>query len=515
MNKAEKFKQLTCTQKVRADLRGSSVRAATFIGAVGVIEFIIRIGSTAILARLVLPEHFGLVMMVTAVTAVADQFRDLGLSAATVQRKDISHEEVTNLFWINVAAGLSIALLICAVSPIISLYYKESRLTPITCILATNFIWGGLMVQHQALLTRQLKLGHTSIIRLLASFISTALAVLLAWMGFGYWSLIWREVSRSVLLTVGMCLCCPWIPGLPSRKTDVRGLIHFGTKLAGAHILATISSGVDRLLIGRYWGPSPVAMYRQAYQLLVIPMEQLIGPVYQVSQPGLSMLQAEDRRYCRFYQKVLAVVCFASMPVSLFVAVYYQEITRIVLGRNWSFAAPILMILSFGTFMKQAGNSATWVLITRGRAKTYLVLAVVQSVAVIGFMMVGVKWGPRGVAVADVAVTYVLIWPKLHYSFKDSPVTMGAFFAAIARPALSSILMCLVLMLLQLVLPTLSAPVSLVLGGCVAMVIFPTAWLLLPGGKAELMGLASDLLSALQKRKAKRTKPVEPVSVAD
>src|SRR5882724_9588566 len=236
MTKAEKFKQLTCTQNVRENLRTSSVRAAALIGAAGAFEFVLRIVSTALLTRLLLPEQFGLVMMVTAVTAVADQFRDLGLSSATIQRKDISCEEVTNLFWINVGLGVFISLVICGVSPLISAYYRDPRLTLITCVLATNFIFGGLMVQHQALMTRRLKLGHTSTVRLLSSLLSTILAVVLAWMGFGFWSLIWREVARSALLTAGMWLCFPWVPGLPCRKTSVRGLIHFGTDLTASYI---------------------------------------------------------------------------------------------------------------------------------------------------------------------------------------------------------------------------------------------------------------------------------------
>ena len=154
MNQSEKFRRLFCTEAIRKDLRTSSVRAAGFTWAAGTADFVLRIGSTAILGRLLLPEQFGLIMMVMAVTAIADQFRDLGLSTATVQRKEISHQEVTNLFWINVLAGILIAAVVCAASPLVSEYYKEPRLTLITCILATNFIFGGLMVQHQALLTR-------------------------------------------------------------------------------------------------------------------------------------------------------------------------------------------------------------------------------------------------------------------------------------------------------------------------------------------------------------------------
>jgi len=513
MDQAKKFERLLCTQAIRNDLRRSSVRAAAFTGLASGGDFIIRIGSTAILARLLLPEYFGLVMMVTAVTAIADQFRDLGLSAATVQRKEINHAEVTNLFWLNLAAGLLVASIVCALSPVISIYYKESRLTLITCILATNFIWGGLMAQHQALLTRQLKLGHTSVIRLSSSVLSTILAIILAWMGFGYWALVWREVARGVLIAAGMWICFPWIPGLPSRTTNVRGLIHFGANLCAANILASLSSGVDRFLLGRYWGPNSVAMYRQAYQLLVTPMEQALGPVYQVTQPGLSMLQAEAERFRRFYQKALTLVCVATMPLSLFVAVYAAEITRVILGKKWHDAAPILMILSFGTFMKQAVGSAAWVLITRGRSKTYLALTVAQNATVIGFMLIGVQWGAKGVAVADVAATYALMWPVLYYCLKDSPVSIGAFLSGTSRPAFASVVMYVLLGILHGILPAVGAPAALALGALVALILFGGAWLAIPGGKAELLVLVADVRSALQ-RKVAVQKTVEPVPVA-
>src|SRR5262245_55314580 len=219
MTKAERFQRLTCTAKIRGDLRTKSVRAATFAWTAGVGYFVLRFGSTAILARLVLPEHFGLVMMITAVTSIADQFRDLGLSTVTVQRSEITYEEISNLFWVNVGAGLLIAVVVCATSPLLAVYYKEPRLIVPTCFLATNFVWGGLMVQHQALLTRQLKLGYTSTIRLLSSLFSTVLAVALAWKGFGYWALVWREFVRCGLLALGMWAAFPWMPGLPSRRT--------------------------------------------------------------------------------------------------------------------------------------------------------------------------------------------------------------------------------------------------------------------------------------------------------
>jgi PST family polysaccharide transporter len=508
MNRAEKFERRICNQTIRQDLRGKSVRAAVFSGTAAAGDFILRFGSGAILARLVLPEHFGLVMMVTAVTGIADHLRELGLSAATVQERDITYGQVTNLFWINALAGLGIAGIICALSPLVSGYYRDSRLTAITCLLATNFIFGGLMVQHEALLTRQLKFGHTSMVRLLSSAVSAVLAIVLAWRGFGYWALVWREVVRSVLLAAGMWLCFPWIPGLPSRKASVRRLIGFGTNLTIANLLATLSEGVDRLIIGRFWGAAPIGIYRQAFQLIAVPTDQVPTMIYCTAQPGLCMLQADGSRYQRYYQRALAAVCIIVMPISLFVALYSTEVTRVMLGRRWTASAPILMILSFGTLIKQPVTSATWALISCGRAKTYLALTIIQNLTLIAFMFVGVRWGINGVAMAYVAATYFLVWPKLHYSLKGSPISMGVFLAPLVRPAVASAVMALALVILRFAAPGLPAIPSLAIGTLTGFVVFCVTWLLMPGGKAEVLSAICDLRSALR-RKTPELSPAE------
>ena len=513
MTKAERFQKLTCTAEIRSDLRTKSVRAATFAWTAGAGDFALRFGSTAILARLVVPEHFGLVMMVTAFTSIADQFRDLGLSTATVQRKAITHEEVSNLFWINVTAGVVVALVACAASPLLAAYYKESRIIVPTCLLAANFVWGGLMVQHQALLTRRLQLGSTAMIRLLSSLLSTALAVILAWRGFGYWALVWREFVRCALLTIGMWVACPWMPGPPSRSTSVWALVTFGADLSLANIIGSISGTSDRFLLGRFWGAVPTALYRQAYQLLVLPTEQLINPVYHVTHPGLSMLQTDPTRFRAFYSKVVTIACVAAMPLSLFVAVYSAEITRVVLGRRWAGSAPLLLILSLSNFIKQPVGSTTFVLLAQGRSRLYLVLTLLQNVAAITFMSIGVHWGTTGIAYAEVAATYALIVPRVYYTFKDSPLPIGSFFATIARPAVVSIVMATVLLILRQSLPAMGGLAVLAIGTVTAATVFPTTWMLLPGGRGELFALVSDVSSALIRKTSSRS-PAETVGVA-
>jgi PST family polysaccharide transporter len=505
---SQKFHVLICTTAVQSDLRGKSVRAAALTWLTGMFDFALRIGSTAVLARLLLPDQFGVVMMVTAVTAIAEQFKDLGLSTATVQRKEITFEEVTNLFWINVAAGTLMALLVCASAPLISSYYKDSRLTPVTCALALNFIFGGLMVQHQALLTRRLQLGTTSMVRFLSSLISTGLAILLAVKGFSYWSLVWREVSRAFLLTFGMWLCLPWVPRFPFWGQSVRSLMRFGVDLSAANIAATLTAGMDRFLLGRFWGANAVGFYRQAYQLLIVPVDQLLSPVYNVAQPGLSMLQNDPPRFRQFYRKVLTVICFVTMPLCVFVAVYSPEITHVLLGANWNSAAPVLMILSISAFVRQPIGSAAFILITRGNSRVYLKVTLAQIVVGVVSLCIGVRWGIIGVAMADVAATYLMLFPRLHFCLKGSPFLIGDFLRAMVRPVAASAALAMALLALHLTLPLRPLP-GLVVAVLTALIVFPGIWLLLPGGQRELFGILGDLQVAWKRKegKARATAP--------
>ena len=162
------------------DLKKRSVRGLTASVVAEGIDFVLRVGSMSILARLLLPEYFGLLTMVMVVTAVADRLKDLGLTVATIQRKAITHEEVSTLFWINAAGGLALTLIVAACAYPLAWFYKEPRLIPITLAMATTFIWSSLSIQHAALLNRQMKYARLATIQNSATVLSLVISVALA-----------------------------------------------------------------------------------------------------------------------------------------------------------------------------------------------------------------------------------------------------------------------------------------------------------------------------------------------
>jgi PST family polysaccharide transporter len=500
MKQAERFAQICArTTAARKNLKGKSVRGAVFLAMGGGIDFILRLASTVIMARLLSPEDFGLVAMVLAVTVIAEQFRDLGLSMATIQSQEISHEQVTNLFWVNTAAGALFGLAICGAAPLIAGFYGDQRLIPITFAISTNFLWGGLTVQHQALLSRQMKQAHMATIRLSASLISLALAVFLAIHNFGYWALAWREVARIFLVAAGMWVCCGWIPGLPSSKGEIGRLLRFGSDLTLTQFVIASVSSLDRLLIGRFFGAGLVGMYRQAQQLIMAPIEQLNAPIYSVSQPGLSMLHADPCRYRRYYQRILLVFSLATMPLGLFSAIYAHEITFVVLGSKWAGAAIFLRIFGLATFLRPTLETSSLVLVTCALSQRLLLIALIENAVLAILMLTGIRLGALGVASAYLSTMIVLLFPKLYYSFLGTPVSLGVFFKAISAPLIASGAMAGVLLVFRGFGAGQGYTISLIWGCGVAATVYAIILLMLPRGRNELTALYSDVLSSLQR----------------
>jgi O-antigen/teichoic acid export membrane protein len=489
----ERFKRYANTDDVRADLKSKSVRGAVYLASSGGADLVLKVVTIALLSRLISPEHFGFIGMVTAVTALVDGFRDLGLSTATVQRPTITHQQVSNLFWINAAAGAAFGLLFCAVAPLIAAFYNEPRLTDVTIGMAVVVFIAGLSIQHSALMTRQLRQGELAVIFLGSSALSTLVAWLLAMWGWGYWALVWREISRSLLSLIGVWIKCRWVPSWPRHSAGTGEMLRFGRDLGLTSLLTALISNIDRLLIGRVVGATAVGMYRQAQSLLMVPIEHVNAPIISVSQPALSALQHDPDRYRRYYEKIVLLVSLTTVPCGLFVAVYAEEVTQLVLGQQWTPAAVFVKIFAIAEPIRPTIGTSAVVLITCGKSSRFLFLAIAHSVLLVLLIFSGLGWGAEGVAMAHVATTVLLMIPKLHLSFVDTPVTMESFWRAARLAVFAGLVMALGLSLVKIYLPVGGPLPTLILGGLVGGLLYLGVWLMHARGRIQLQALGQDL----------------------
>lgn len=191
------------TDHLKADIKGRSVRGGAVTMVAQICKFILQMGSTIVLARLLTPQDYGLVGMVTAVTGFIAALKDMGLSMATVQKAEINHSQVSTLFWVNVALSLFLAVVTAALAPFIAEFYDEPRLSLITLVLASGYIFGGLSVQHQALLNRQMRFTSLAIIDITSMLLGIATAIVLGWYQTGVWALVFMQLATGVVYTVG------------------------------------------------------------------------------------------------------------------------------------------------------------------------------------------------------------------------------------------------------------------------------------------------------------------------
>jgi len=502
---AKPYQHLFETHPITADLKSKSIRGGIFTLTGESLNLILNIASTSVLARLLMPVDFGLLGMVFALTAIADRFKDFGLSTATIQKKEISHSEVTNLFWINAAVGFTISLFISLLSGTIANFYHEQRVTYIAIVISTTFVFSGLTIQYQALLRRRMQFGAIAVINTGSHVLSSILAIVLALRGHAYWSLVWKEVSRHILVAIGTWALCPWIPGLPDRKTNVARLILFGRDITVFNLITFFTKSVDQILLGKFSGANALGIYRQAFQLIMVPAAHLTYPIHAVSESAFSVLQNDALKYRRAFQKTVTALSMATMPLAVFVFLYPKQIILLLLGARWSSAENILQILALAAFVRPAISTMGFVMITCGKTARYAVLGLIDSIVLLAAVGLGINWGPTGVASGHVAATYIVFLPLLWCAFRGTPVDLTLWAQAIVRPAISSLLMAGVLYLLSSLITFENSISAISFSAFVGAMCYLAAWMTLPGGRPILREFLSDFLLPFNKTRTAHT----------
>ena len=427
------------TEHLRADLTRRSVRGGFLTITSQGVQFLFSTISTIVLARLLMPADFGLVAMVTALTGLAQGFADLGLSEATIQREDITQEQVSTLFWINVSIGLALTLATAGIAPLLAWFYKEPRLSLITLVISPTFLIGGLRVQHDALLRRQMRFTALSIRDITTCAVGVLTSVTMAWKGAGYWAIVTLPLAANFTQMTLSWAMVRWIPGLPRRDSGVRPLIGFGSRVALSYIMGNLNRSADATLIGWYWGAGPLGLYSRAYNLLMLPVRQLGAPARSVAVPAFSRTQNDPERFARYYLRMVNLILWISTPVFGFLFIVAEPVIVLTLGAKWQEAAPVFQILTISALCQLLLESVGWLLVSRGESDRLLKLLLMISPVIIGSFLVGLPFGIKGVALSGSLVLLGIFPLLLSFVFRGTPLTLRRLAKSISCPILLSL----------------------------------------------------------------------------
>lgn len=437
MSQAPAFDPLA-TDHLETDLGRRSLRGALIsFGSQGV-RFSAQFGGTIILARLLPPHAFGLIAMIAALTVLMDLVKELGLSAATIQRPSITQEQVSTLFWINTAFGLGLALLLVLAAPAIAHFYGEPDLAPITRWLAAGFALSGPAIQHWALLRRQMRFGAIAGIETGAELVGVGLAIWLALDGWNYWALVVQRLAVPGITLIATWLLCPWRPGLPSRQVDLSQFVRFGASVTGFNLLTAASRSLDQVLIGWLWGPALLGFYERAAKLVLVPVNNINAPLYAVAMPALSRLDGQPERYRAAFLLILEKFAMVTMPPAALAMVAADWVVAVLFGPQWRDATGFVACFSAAAITLPITLAIGLLYQSQNRPGELLRAALLDSLLVAAAILIGLPFGPLGIAMAYAIAGLVARLPMACWlGGRRGPVTMRDMLPAIL-PALGT-----------------------------------------------------------------------------
>jgi len=460
-------------------------------------SFILRTGSLMALARLLDPKDFGLVGMVTVFTGVLNLFRDFGLSSATVQRRDVTEEQISTLFWINVLVGIILAAILASMAPIVATFYHEPHLVWVTIILATSFVFNGAGVQHMALLERQMRFTTLAVIDIISLGVSTFLGIGMALLGFRYWALVAAAISLPLVSTLCLWVASRWIPGRPRLRVGLQSILYFGGGFTLVNLIVYTAYNLEKVLLGRFWGAGALGIYGRAYQLSNIPTDNINSAFSGVAFSGLSRVRHDPPRFKSYFLKGYSLVLALTIPVTIAAGLFAHDLIFVVLGPKWNDVAGIFRLLAPTILIFALINPLAWLTFSLGMVGRNLKVVLVLAPVVIGGYFIGLPYGPTGVAFAYSAAMTLWAIPHIAWCVRGTVVSLRDILLVASRPLVSGVVAAALAFGVQFLWGQSLSPLPrLLLGAVVLLIAYVGMLFFVMGQKAMYMGLFEGLRGA-------------------
>jgi len=421
-------------------LRHQAIRGAGATVFSQALAFLVQMASTVVLARLLTPSDFGLVTIVTTFSLLLLNWGLNGFTEAVMQREEISHALISNLFWINLGIGVILTASFAVAGHWIALSYHDSRLAPVAAVLSLSILMTSLTVHHLALLKRAMRFVLVAGVDVLGRVVAVAVSISLAIAGWGYWAIVGGIIAQSLTHLVCFWYFCRWLPGMPGRVRGTWEMIWFAICTYGRFTVSYCTWNLDNLVVGWFFGAQILGFYKKAYDLFVLPTNQLSSPLTSVAISALSRLQNNVEEFKRQYLSSLSVLAFLGMGIGADMMLVGKEIIRFVLGPQWAQSGHIFIYFCPGIGMMLLYFTHGWLHISLGRADRWFRWGIVELLVTGSLFLAGLHWKAVGVAVAWVLSFWILIIPGLWYAGRPVNLEVKSFIAPVWRYMVASVI---------------------------------------------------------------------------
>lgn len=353
------------------------------------ITFIVGI----ILARLLSPREFGLIGMITIFIAVSESFINSGFSSALIRKKDCTDTDFSTVFYFNLVAGVLFFFILFFTASTIADFFNEPQLKPIVQVLGTVLIIDSLTLIHRTILTKRIDFKLQTRISIIASIGSGIVAIIMAYKGFGVWSLVVQRLLKQGLNSLFLWLWNRWRPLWVFSKQSFKELFGFGSKLLISGLIDTLYRNIYYLVIGKFFSAQELGYYTRADEFKRIPSQNLNGIIGRVSYPVLSSIQDDKNRLKANYQKLIRSTMFITFILMLGMAAVAEPMIITLIGEKWRPSIIYLQMLCFPGMMYPLHALNLNMLQISGRSDLFLRLEIIKKVLAVPVIVIGVIWG--------------------------------------------------------------------------------------------------------------------------
>lgn len=371
-----------------------------------------------VLARLLLPEEFGLIGMIAVFVSVGNALINSGLTQSLIRSRELDQEDYSTVFFFNLVASILFYLIIFVGAPWVADFYNQEILTGIIRIYCITFIIDAFSTVQRTRLTKKMDFKTQTIIAIPSTILGGVVGVTMAYMGYGVWSLVWSNIVTSLGNSIQFWMYSNWTPSFMFNIKKFKNHFNFGYKLTLSGLLDKIFSNMYLIIIGRYFSPSQVGFYTRAETMKQLPVTNISNALNKVTYPLFASIQDDNVRLKRVYKQLMQMVVFIIAPVLVFLAVLAEPTFRFLFTEKWLPAVPYFQILCVTGILYPIHAYNLNVLKVKGRSDLFLKLEIIKKVIIIVGIIIGIQFGIYGLLYAQVVLSFVAFLINAYYTDK-------------------------------------------------------------------------------------------------
>lgn len=377
------------------------------------------LGVTVFIARLIGPESFGLIGMLTIFMLLAESVVNNGFAQALIQRShQLTEQDTSTIFYVNVGWGIAMYVLLYFTAPFIAEFYNQPVLTDISRVLFIIILINSLTVVASAKLIINLDFKSQAIASTFATFFSSIIGTYLAVEGYGYWSLVWLLIAKSILNALGLWLFCRWLPKLIFSAESFKSLFKFGSNLMLAGLVATFVNNLYIVLVGRYFNVTQVGYFTQATNLSNYLSQFISSTLQGVTYPIMTSVKDDNERLVNIYTQLISITMLVSLPLLVGFAAVAEDFVKITLGDEWLPVVPVLIALCFARVITPISSINLNILNAVGRSDLFLKVDLSKLPMTLGALFIAIPYGIEGLAWAMVCTSFIAFFINAYFPGK-------------------------------------------------------------------------------------------------